>query len=156
LSFSANAAVLVLLALAGIVVLFVWLRANDRAAQSGRSMLRSIPEGIARAKQRRRHVLVFFLEPEGDLTRALLELAFAPDLAGTLDSFERVRVDAARDDLDVVSHLAQKYGLAAIEPPTLLVLDRDGRKLDFLGLGAKEDGLRERFVQFLERARTRF
>jgi hypothetical protein len=155
-----SAIALVSLAVAGVVVYLIWLRSQVREAHGSRSMLRSIPEGIARAKKNRRHVLVFFLDPAAEPTGELVELAFDAALARSLGSFERVRVDSPKDELDVVSHVAQKYGLASIEPPTLLVLDRDGRRLDSLvgeaALGASPEARRERFTAFLERARARF
>lgn len=148
------------LALAGVIVLLISIRANTKIARTGRSMLRSIPEGIARAKQKKRNVLVFFLDPEDERTPALLDLAFDPALERQLASFERVRVDSPRSDLDVVNVLAAKYGVPSVEPPALLALDRDGRRIDAVGgpsaLGDKPEELRERFVGFLERTRARF
>lgn len=152
--------VLIALSVAFVVVLAISARANTKRTQAGRAMLRSIPEGIARAKQKKGHVLVLFLDPEDESTPALLDLAFDPALSRALASFERVRVDSPRSDLDVVNAISGKYGLASVEPPALLALDRDGRRLEALvgpaELGKGPDELRERFAAFVERARARF
>ncbi len=148
------------LGLAGVIVLLISVRANARRSRSGRAMLRSIPEGIARAKKNKSHVLVLFLDPEDMTTPALLDLAFDAGLQRALAAFEKVRVDCPEDDLDVVRTIATKYGLASLEPPALLALDRDGRRIESLSgkkdVGAEPDELRERFVAFIERARARF
>jgi hypothetical protein len=155
------AVVLACLAFAAVVVLIVGSRAQGRRDSTGRAMLRSIPDGLARAKKQQRHVLVLFLDPGDASSKAIVELVFDPGFARLLSSFERVRIDAPAGDLDVVNHVAAKYGLPAVEPPTALALDRDGRRIDALvgsqalGVGSPES-LREHLAGFLEKVRGRF
>lgn len=113
-------------AAAGLVA-YVAYRVGDarrRRTAGGRPTLRSIPEGLTRAKRARRRVLVAFVDPSEEPSKLLLEhIIRAPELDEALRHFELVRIDASAEDRQVVGHLAAKYGLASLSVPSLLALE---------------------------------
>jgi hypothetical protein len=115
------------LAAAGLVAYVAHLVGDRRRAKPGKAFLSSIPEGLARAKRGRRRLLVAFVAPGEAASTALLD-----QLAVSPRHFEIVKIDAPADGLEVVAHLAAKYGLPKLALPTLLVLDGAGEKIDAL------------------------
>ncbi|HZV03318.1 MAG TPA: hypothetical protein VFF73_41825 [Planctomycetota bacterium] len=117
-------------AAAGLVAYVAHLVGDSKRRKKGRPMLRSIPEALAKAHRGRRRVLVAFVRPGEKPSDELLAVFDGPDLPSRLLAhFELVRIDAGRDDEDVVQHLAAKYGVAKLGFPSLLALSGEGEKL---------------------------
>ncbi|MEZ0230619.1 MAG: hypothetical protein ACAI25_18505 [Planctomycetota bacterium] len=138
------------LIIAGLVAYVAYLVGDKRRRKggAGRPMLRSIQEGITRAKRGRRRVLVAFVEREHAGSKALFDhLALAPELDATLRGIEIVKVEVLADDREVAAALARKYGLPSLAVPTLLALDEKGQKVGALEGAAAEPTKVEDFVK---------
>ncbi len=144
------------IALAGLVAYVAHLVGNARRMK-GSPLLRSIPEGIERARRGRRRILVAWVAPGDKDSDRLLE-ALTGELERELRvGFELVRIDAPDGDREVIQVLATKYGLEKLAVPSLLALDIAGKKIgalqgkDAFGDGAGSVG--ESVRRFAEQAR---
>jgi hypothetical protein len=144
------------IAVAGLVAYVAHLVGNARRMK-GTPLVRSIPEGIERARRGRRRILVAWVAPGDKDSDRLLEAMTTGELEQELRlGFELVRIDAPEADREVIQVLATKYGLEKLVVPSLLALDNEGKKIGALqGKDAFGDGasLNDKVRQFAEQAR---